>query len=64
MFIRLSVAVILGGAMGNLIDRIFYGYFYHVQSGGLNILRKEQLTFGYLQEIGETVKSAGEECHS
>lgn len=28
MFIRLSVAVILGGAMGNLIDRIFYGYIY------------------------------------
>jgi signal peptidase II len=28
MFIRLSVAVILGGAMGNLIDRVFYGYFY------------------------------------
>lgn len=27
-FIRLSVAVILGGAMGNLIDRVFYGYFY------------------------------------
>jgi signal peptidase II len=26
--IRLSVAVILGGAFGNLIDRIFYGYFY------------------------------------
>ena len=28
VFIRLSVAVILGGAMGNLIDRVFYGYFY------------------------------------
>ena len=28
MFIRLSVAVILGGAMGNLIDRVFYGYIY------------------------------------
>ena len=25
---RFSVAVILGGALGNLIDRIFYGYFY------------------------------------
>lgn len=25
---RLSVAVILGGAFGNLIDRIFYGYIY------------------------------------
>ena len=28
VFIRLSVAVILGGAMGNLIDRVFYGYIY------------------------------------
>ena len=28
VFIRLSLAVILGGAMGNLIDRVFYGYFY------------------------------------
>jgi len=28
MFIRLSVAVILGGAMGNLIDRVFYGYIF------------------------------------
>ncbi len=28
VFIRLSVAVILGGALGNLIDRVFYGYFY------------------------------------
>ena len=27
-FIRLSVAVILGGALGNLMDRIFYGCFY------------------------------------
>jgi signal peptidase II len=25
---RLSVALILGGAMGNLIDRLFYGLFY------------------------------------
>lgn len=25
---RLSVVAILGGAMGNLVDRIFYGYFY------------------------------------
>ena len=25
---RFSVAVILGGALGNLMDRIFYGYFY------------------------------------
>jgi signal peptidase II len=25
---RLSVAIILGGAVGNLIDRIFYGYIY------------------------------------
>jgi signal peptidase II len=25
---RLSVAVILGGALGNLTDRVFYGYFY------------------------------------
>ena len=25
---RFSVAVILGGALGNLVDRIFYGYFY------------------------------------
>jgi len=28
MFLRLSVAVILGGAFGNLMDRLFYGYFY------------------------------------
>ena len=28
LLLRTSVAVILGGAMGNLIDRIFYGYFY------------------------------------
>ena len=28
LLLRSSVAVILGGAMGNLIDRIFYGYFY------------------------------------
>ena len=28
VFIRLSVAVILGGAMGNLVDRVFYGYLY------------------------------------
>lgn len=27
-FSRLSIAIILGGAFGNLIDRIFYGYFY------------------------------------
>ncbi len=27
--IRLSVALILGGAVGNLIDRMFYGVFYH-----------------------------------
>jgi len=26
--IRFSVAVILGGAAGNLIDRVFYGYIY------------------------------------
>jgi signal peptidase II len=26
--IRFSVAVILGGAMGNLIDRVFYGYIF------------------------------------
>ena len=28
MFMRISVAVILGGAMGNLIDRVFYGYLF------------------------------------
>ena len=28
MFMRISVAVILGGAMGNLIDRVFYGYIF------------------------------------
>jgi len=28
VFIRLSVAVILGGALGNMTDRVFYGYFY------------------------------------
>ena len=28
LLLRFSVAVILGGAMGNLMDRIFYGYFY------------------------------------
>ena len=27
--IRISLALILGGAIGNLIDRIFYGIFYH-----------------------------------
>ncbi len=25
---RLSITIILGGALGNLTDRIFYGYFY------------------------------------
>jgi len=28
-FIRLSLALILGGAVGNLIDRAFYGLFYN-----------------------------------
>jgi signal peptidase II len=27
--LRFSVALILGGALGNLIDRLFYGIFYH-----------------------------------
>ena len=27
--LRLSIAFILGGAIGNLIDRMFYGIFYH-----------------------------------
>lgn len=27
-YLRLSLAFILGGAAGNLIDRVFYGYFY------------------------------------
>ncbi len=27
--LRLSIAFILGGAVGNLIDRMFYGIFYH-----------------------------------
>jgi len=27
--VRVSVALILGGAAGNLFDRIFYGYFYN-----------------------------------
>ena len=27
--LRLSIAFILGGAVGNLIDRMFYGVFYH-----------------------------------
>jgi len=27
-FSRLSIIIILGGALGNLTDRIFYGYFY------------------------------------
>ena len=26
--LRLSIAIIIGGAFGNMIDRIFYGYFY------------------------------------
>lgn len=26
--LRLSLAIIIGGAFGNLIDRVFYGYFY------------------------------------
>lgn len=35
---RFSIAVILGGALGNLMDRIFYGYFYgygHLFSGNV-----------------------------
>lgn len=28
LFSRLSITIILGGALGNLTDRIFYGYFY------------------------------------
>ncbi|HSW56307.1 MAG TPA: signal peptidase II [Ignavibacteriaceae bacterium] len=27
--VRISVALILGGAAGNLFDRVFYGYFYN-----------------------------------
>jgi signal peptidase II len=27
--LRLAIALILGGAVGNLIDRMFYGIFYH-----------------------------------
>ncbi|MBP1683779.1 MAG: lspA [Ignavibacteriaceae bacterium] len=27
--VRIAVALILGGAAGNLFDRIFYGYFYN-----------------------------------
>ena len=27
--VRISIALILGGAAGNLFDRIFYGYFYN-----------------------------------
>lgn len=27
--LRLSIALILGGAVGNLVDRIFYGILYH-----------------------------------
>ncbi|MDR3665738.1 MAG: signal peptidase II [Ignavibacteriaceae bacterium] len=30
--LRLSVALIIGGALGNLIDRIFYGVFYGYSS--------------------------------
>ena len=30
--LRLSIAIIIGGAFGNLIDRIFYGYFYGYSS--------------------------------
>lgn len=29
LIVRLSLAFILGGAVGNLIDRTFYGLFYH-----------------------------------
>ncbi|MCZ6702221.1 MAG: signal peptidase II [Ignavibacteria bacterium] len=31
-FSRLSIIIILGGALGNLTDRIFYGYFYGYSS--------------------------------
>jgi len=31
-FSRLSITIILGGALGNLTDRIFYGYFYGYSS--------------------------------
>ena len=30
--VRIAVALILGGAAGNLFDRIFYGYFYNYAS--------------------------------
>ncbi|MEJ2616997.1 MAG: signal peptidase II, partial [Ignavibacteriaceae bacterium] len=30
--LRLSIAIIIGGAFGNLIDRIFYGYIYGYSS--------------------------------
>ncbi len=30
--LRLSIAIIIGGAFGNLMDRIFYGYFYGYSS--------------------------------
>ena len=29
LLFRISLALILGGAIGNLIDRLFYGIFYH-----------------------------------
>ncbi|HRE41076.1 MAG TPA: signal peptidase II [Ignavibacteria bacterium] len=28
LYLKISLALILGGATGNLIDRVFYGYFY------------------------------------
>jgi signal peptidase II len=31
-YLRFSLALILGGAIGNLIDRIFYGVIYHTDS--------------------------------
>ena len=30
--LRFSIAIIIGGAFGNLVDRIFYGYFYGYSS--------------------------------
>jgi signal peptidase II len=31
-YLRFSLALILGGAIGNLVDRIFYGIIYHTDS--------------------------------
>ena len=42
MSIRFSVVVILGGAMGNLIDRVFYGYIFSNKKGSYQFFTKTE----------------------